>query len=794
MNDTKRHYVGTAGRKWKRMLSQAIVDSLPKTITEPITNSWDSYKRENGFPANSGIVENLLNLKKGKRIEHNEVLKGIKKVIPTRNIVVRAPSGKGKGDRKTQVIDQAQGMSAQELINIFKEYGGEKGGQPKGKKVRGLFGQGLTDIMFGHKQGEVVSLKDGMISKCTAHYDDKGQPYIKPEGSGIPTKHQRKKYQIEKNGTSVEFTLSDKCHVPLSLYERLSDFYMLRLINADPTFRVLLEQTIKGNTNRVELTYNFPSGEVLLNFNASLKYLEYPNVKIEGIIARANEILDVGATGDDRQSGLLVVDEADTVYDLTLFGFDKVPGLERLYGVVKLTGFREIAQDRLDNHGEAIISDSRDGFSPKHLFTKELWKILTHILEPIIEEEKKRGKGEGKLCEESKKKVDNALKELNRLYSLETDDKSGSGDDGKSQRWPEKVDKAVFLPKETTLIVDRPTQVHLIVDKNDIDSASGFIVASDNPNINISPEQGSLKAFKEVKPGILAHKFTVQSSALGSKGTIEALIEVKSKTDIQTYLLVKDVIAPEQIQPPEDGMEFRPFRVSAPPHGTGSASLYINLEMIELGSEIFLKLESATGDISMVAPNGNGTQAMSIYVGKKHKISHPKIAVLPIPYKGHGSGQKAKLLAKCKIKGGGKYQDTLKIHIKNMDHSNTGIFKQIIYDSSSRKGAAEFDDYNKTIYINSSNQTNRAILGRTQEEFDENIRISETAQIHLAEILLTEVGYWTLAKKSLLTGNNGFSINEYAPIGSVRQKMEEWKHDIGASVYRALVSNFSIPR
>lgn len=334
----------------------------------------------------------------------------------------------------------------------------------------------------------------------------------------------------------------------------------------------------------------------------------------------------------------------------------------------------------------------------------------------------------------------------------------------------------------------------MIVDKNDIDSDSGFIVASENPNIHISPEQGSIKAFKEVKPGILAHKFTVQSNTLGSNGSIEALIIVKSKKDIQTYLLVEDVIPPKQIQPPEDGMEFRPFRVSAPPHGTGTASLYINLEMIELGSEIFLKLESATGDISMIAPSGNGTQAMNIYVDKKHKISNLKIAMLPIHFKGHGSGQKAQLHAKCKIKDGGKYQDTLKIHIKNMDRSDTGIFEKLVYQSSSRKDAAEFDDYDKTIYINSNNQTNRAFLGQTQEEFDENIRISETGQIYLADILLTEVGYWTLGKKSIITGNNGFSLDKYAPIASVRQRMEEWKHDMGASVYRALVSNFSIPR
>lgn len=56
-----------APREWSRQVYTAVVKSLAKTITEPLTNSDTSYKRKFSLPDESGLVEKALALEKGTR-------------------------------------------------------------------------------------------------------------------------------------------------------------------------------------------------------------------------------------------------------------------------------------------------------------------------------------------------------------------------------------------------------------------------------------------------------------------------------------------------------------------------------------------------------------------------------------------------------------------------------------------------------------------------------------------------------------------------------------------------------
>ena len=119
---------------------------------------------------------------------------------------------------------------------------------------------------------------------------------------------------------------------------------------------------------------------------------------------------------DDRANGLLIVDEADTVYDQTLLGFDSSPYLDQVYGVVRLTGLRDVIREML-NAGVALLTESRDGFDPKTDFHKALEDGLKPQLEPILKKEIDRRSEPSKvLSEAAEKKVKRALQKLNELF------------------------------------------------------------------------------------------------------------------------------------------------------------------------------------------------------------------------------------------------------------------------------------------------------------------------------------------------------------------------------------------
>ncbi len=202
---------------------------------------------------------------------------------------------------------------------------------------------------------------------------------------------------------------------------------MLRLINADPHCDVNLEQSRGGGDQRHHLTYNFPRGQVIGRFDCKLKYQEYGEILAEVIVVRADTTLPSADAGDDRAGGLLVVDEVDTVYDQTLFGFEGSPYLDQVYGVVRLTGVREVIRKRL-NAGEALLTESRDGFDTRTDFYKALDATLRPLLEPILKKEiDRRSEPTKALSNAAEKKVKKALQKLNELFEDVTKQQPGGG-------------------------------------------------------------------------------------------------------------------------------------------------------------------------------------------------------------------------------------------------------------------------------------------------------------------------------------------------------------------------------
>jgi len=124
--------VKDSARFIRRHMNKALRRSYLKALTEPITNSDDSYGRiEKSSPSD----------------------------LSPKIIRVYASPRKKQFD----VLDLAEGISNEEMINLFREYGEEKRTHEMGG--RGIFGQGLSDVLFSREEGGWVhSVKDEVYS------------------------------------------------------------------------------------------------------------------------------------------------------------------------------------------------------------------------------------------------------------------------------------------------------------------------------------------------------------------------------------------------------------------------------------------------------------------------------------------------------------------------------------------------------------------------------------------------------------------------------------------------------
>jgi len=787
-----------AGRKWDRMFSDAVARSIAKTVTEPVTNSYDSYKLDGRLPAASGIVDALLRLKEGDSVSHDSLVSQLPRRPPVSVRVVLATSKTAGGLRKREcrVVDEAAGMDSDELQRSLQFYGEEKSGQPQGKPVRGLFGQGLSDVLFGHGEGRIISFKGRLFREVKVRRDENRQPHADLVVERQATPAERRAWGIPDNGTCVSLILTKGCHVPdpESLYERLCNFYMLRLINADPACRVLLQQHRTARRKIAhELGYNFPPGTVVGRFSTSWTFEDYPPIHIEGLAVHSLDPLSQGSGLDkeQREGGFLVVDEHDTVYDLTLFGFETKPGLDHLYGVVRLSGAPRIITDLLSRSQRkaAVITDSRDGFDQRTDFARALWREVYPLLRPIVDAEAELATREVQISEETDKRVKRAFRELNELFKAETEG------EGPIQPEPEPVTGIRFdADGPLQLRAGTPRNVHLLAEAAAFDPHSEIILDTTTPEISVVPARLLVSGVRARK-GVRTFQLRVVGNSVGARGKVEALAETRGGDILNAELVISRVVPPLLLVPPEHGLEFRPPLASAPPHRRGSIFLFLDLDRVPFGSEIHVRMDKAPAGLTLLAPDDTAVRALApVRVSEDHAVDGTSIGRIPIHFRGQAKGQEGNVVAKARGRSRRSYKTSALLRVTDPALDSTGgIFNKPDYHPLPGRQLTAFDEPIGVIYLNSNHPLNRAFFGEDRQSFWRAVDESQPAQLWLAQAVLEEAMYHILEAKRLATGERGFRLEEHDPIGSIRRQMEEWKYTKGADVFRALAPAFVVP-
>ncbi|KKL66333.1 hypothetical protein LCGC14_2146040, partial [marine sediment metagenome] len=456
--------IEVAERELRRLVTSAVGRSFLKTLTEPITNSDSALKRQAGVPHGAGLVPLILGLKADDRVDTAALKASIPK-RPKRKVTVQVftASTAAQKARVCRILDHGPGMTAAKLKEYFGVYASAKA---KGEQTRSLFGRGALDVLLYHQDSTIYSVSGGKLSVCRIHSD--APPRIDVDELGDATPSRLRKFglptDMKVSGTVVSFRLHRNTHIPQSaeMPGRVSSFYMLRLIAADPNTEIRIEQHRAAGIQSDRLQHDFPIGTVVGAFSDAVNLGKDGKLPVSILVARADTPLHDDPTNRERRdNGLLFVDENDAVLDLTLLpAYDGNPYLKHIYGLVQITGLRAVLEAKLEaDEPVAVLTERRDGFDRKHDMVKLLFGLVEKHVKAIYErEEKRQRKGEGKRSQKLAKRIRDALKAINDFSSQET------GEGGVADPpVPERDEAIYFSLDKTKLFTGRPKSVRAFV-------------------------------------------------------------------------------------------------------------------------------------------------------------------------------------------------------------------------------------------------------------------------------------------------------------------------------------------
>lgn len=725
-----------ASRYVKRQFSDAVGKSLLKTLTEPITNSDDSYRT---------MVESK---------QYDD-----KNIFPITVFI-------DKKKRLIRITDQAQGMTFSELEEKFKEYGAAKSGAYEGYSSRGIFGQGISDVLFYHRNGKIKSIKNGEASICS-FYEKNGRHFINVEKQRIVIPKLAKEWGLASDhGTVVEFFIDNtKIHDYDNLIKKLSVFYMLRLINSNDNRFIQLVYKDSKNTKKSIIKYQFPKGDLVEHKEFTLQFEEYNPVKIN--IELYKSAIPLQTVGDERENGLLVYDDKEAVYAQTFFGWDNLPGADKFFGFMKLTGVREIILDKINDpkHPEAILSDSRDGFNTQHDFYKRLALEVRDWLYPILNEERRRRTNEG-VSESTKENHRKAFEELNKLYAQLTGEDTNGIIRSKKKARP--VGGMEFARSNISVTEGKRYSLQLLIDTRVIRPASKIFLQSSQGKIGFSPAIIDVQPPQDGNDDILVKTIIVT----GDKARTADTLEAKSGEHIATVVVS---IVSEDVVYPENGIVFNPDYMRTIANRESSLSLFVDLSAIEIGSTI--SFSSSNNSITLknnlikVADRLRTTNQIAkievIFMGDKTD----EAGIIEANFENYS--------AQCRV--------DIKDRIKPTPTGPTGKFKDWDFDNEVPKHLQTTYDpiigssTQGFILINSKHPINRYYFGNDPQKKD--VENSHGAQLYLAELILNE----SLGAMIQEAYQKGVIPQNYGPATDIPVYIAHKKFELGPTIYNFFV-------
>lgn len=493
-----------ADRVALQQADQAIRKDVLRALVEIITNSNDSYSRleDKGVQVSGEIIIDVWRKHK--------------------NSIIR-------------VRDFAEGMDDARMDVVVGTYGEATSGLKEDLHVRGMWGRGLKDAIFGLGYGYVNSIRDDTLYRSSLLLKE-GVPTFELDEPLPADEEIRTIYGIpEGNGTVIEIVLSRE-DVKMPRFENLRNYlqrhFELRTIMADQSRLIILRNLTGADRVRDEyiLSYKPPKGEKILDEHFEVE--GYPASAHLQLLRSNIQLSTRGEEGDYADAGLLVI-SGGTVIALTMLKFENDPYASYFYGSLEC----DYLHDLLKND-EPVLTATRDGINWSLPFAKALKQAVEERIEPLVQVERVRAIQDEqlKLDKQLRKKLDKTLRELNVIASSELSDRRAASD-GKPEPPPSGLEFApARIYVQTGQQVPLTLRAHL---SEKIHNGATVFVVSDNPEVDVLTPKVRIEASKD-RPQIGIAKIEVEGKQVGSEATVtaysgnqkaQAMVQVRSRKD-----------------------------------------------------------------------------------------------------------------------------------------------------------------------------------------------------------------------------------------------------------------------
>jgi len=494
-----------ADRVALQQADQAIRKDVLRALVEIITNSNDSYARleDANLNASGEIIIDIW------RKRNNSVIR---------------------------VRDFAEGMDDIRMDKVVGTYGEATSGLKEDKHVRGMWGRGLKDAIFGLGYGYVNSIRGNYLYRSSLLLKDGVPTFDLDEPLPVTDEHRDKHGIPDGNGTEIEIIVSRE-DVKMPQFENLRNYlqrhFELRTIMGNQSRLIILRNLAGADKIKDEqvLSYKPPKGEMVLD----------EHFKIEGYPASAHlqllrskiQLSTRGEEGDYADAGLLVISQA-TVVSLTMLKFENDPYASFFYGSIECDYLHDLMKN-----DEPVLTATRDGLNWTLPFAKALKQAVESRIEPLVQVEREHAMQDEqmKLDKRLRKKLDKTIRELNTIATSELSDRQTTPADGKQEP---PLSGLEFAPAQiyvqTGQLITLTLRAHL---SEKIHNGATVFVVSDNPEVDVLTPKVQIHALKD-HPKIGVAKIQVEGKQVGNEGVVtaylsdqkaQAVVQVRSKKE-----------------------------------------------------------------------------------------------------------------------------------------------------------------------------------------------------------------------------------------------------------------------
>ncbi|MEW6401896.1 MAG: hypothetical protein AB1649_08860 [Chloroflexota bacterium] len=496
-----------ADRVALQQADQAIRKDVLRALVEVITNCNDSYSR----------LES-----RGQQVSGDIMIEVQRK---HKNSVLR-------------VRDHAEGMNDARMDKVVGTYGEATSGLKEDQHVRGMWGRGLKDAIFGLGHGSVRSVQDNDFYSSSLLLEN-GVPTFELENPVPATPELREKHEVPTgNGTEIEIIVS-RDDVKMPQYDNIRNYlqrhFELRPIMSNPARSIILRDFNTQDKLRQEhvLTYKAPRGEKIID--ETLPVEGFP-VTAHLEVFRSNIQLSTrGEEGDYADAGLLVSSRG-TVISLTMLKFENDPYASFFYGSIQC----DYLHDLLKND-EPVLTATRDGLNWTHPFAKALKTTVEAKLEPLVQTEREHAMKDEqtKLDKRLRQKLNRALHELNTIATSELSEKKVFEDEKTGQQIALSSSFG-FFPDRVFVQTGQQVTLYLHAELPIIAQPGALVqIISDNPEILVATPRVTIQPMAN-DPKVGHARVKVEGRQVGSQGVVtaylnghraEASVQVRSRRE-----------------------------------------------------------------------------------------------------------------------------------------------------------------------------------------------------------------------------------------------------------------------